>query len=505
MTSNAFSKGVAAPRVECRHAGLTLRSTPVRALLAITFIYPVALCAIFFPTPASDLREHINLGLTFPLYTWANPPLQSWIAGLIALTGARDAWLYVLAAQVLNFVGLAYLVRSAKKFIGVDAAVPLAIMYCGSLYYSAATPSMALNADQIQVPIWAGVLYHALSAAQDNRWRDWLLAGFLVSLGFLAKYYSAVILVTLLATALWLPAYRGIFVNVRFYIAGVLAVAIISVNMVPELLKTDVLEFGVTRFSPAASLTARASAVWQLMRSYVFYAAPALIGFAVLVSRGCVGRPRLPADPARRFLVISGIGLPIVMLLLIVIGGLLYMTRYTYAFYGLSLLAFQCVIRIEPRALRDYANVTLAIWAAIIVGTLAYTQIVIHRVFRDPAPAAAAMLREVWDRQFSCGPSYILGTDRAAHGIAIYFGRPVIGVAFDEVGRTNWFDRDRLERLGAVVVSTPDQLNEEEFAQWFAGNSLASFSLPYRRTLQPAQQTFQYYLIPPRSCKIESP
>lgn len=232
----------------------------------------------------------------------------------------------------------------------------------------------------------------------------------------------------------------------------------------------------------------------------MLYGGPALLGLAVLVWRGCVSRPRLPNDPAQLFIVLSTMGLGIVMLLMIVIGGLLYETRYTYPIYGLSLLALLSVIRIEPHALRTYANVTLAVWIAFVAGTLVYSQIVIHRIFRDPAPAAAAALRDLWDRQFFCGPSYLLGTDRAARGIAIYFDRPILGVAFDEVGRTNWFDQDRLERLGAVVVSTADQPIEPQYAQWFAGKPVATLTLPYRRARQAAEQSLQYYFIPPHGC-----
>src|SRR5262249_51774542 len=149
----------------------------IRALLGVTFLFPVVICAVFFPTPAGDLREHINLGLTLPLYTGINPPLQTWIAGLVALTGARDGWAFVLVAQILNFVGLIYLAMIVRTFVGPNAVMPLVIIFCGSVYYSLATPSMVLNADQIQVPIWAAILFHALLAQRDNRWRDWLICG----------------------------------------------------------------------------------------------------------------------------------------------------------------------------------------------------------------------------------------------------------------------------------------------------------------------------------------
>jgi hypothetical protein len=373
-------------------------------------------------------------------------------------------------------------------------------MYCGSIFYSAATPTMALNADQIQVPIWAGCLYHALSAARDNRWRDWLLTGVLIGVAFLAKYSSAVILAVMLAAALWLPAYRGIFRNIRFYTAGILVFAIMLIHLIPELLYANILHYGVTRFDLTTTLANRARSVGHLLRSFLFYGFPMLIGLAILARRGDISRPRMPHDPARQFIVLTAAGICIVMLLMIVIGGLHYSTRYTFAFYGLSLLALLSVISIEPRRLRDYANVTLMIWGGIVIGTLVYTQLVINRGLREPAHTAAPMVREAWDRQFSCGPAYVLGDYRTERAIAIYFGRPVLGVGLNDIDVPIWFDKDRLQRLGAIVITSPDTLDFGKFDQWFLGRTLTTITLPYRRTLRTDQHTYQYYFIAPQGC-----
>ncbi len=80
-----------APGLPSKPALAPLPRRELAALFAITFLFPVLLCAVFLPTPTDDLREQINVGLLFPLHTWKNPPLQSWLAGLVALTGARDA------------------------------------------------------------------------------------------------------------------------------------------------------------------------------------------------------------------------------------------------------------------------------------------------------------------------------------------------------------------------------------------------------------------------------
>ena len=146
----------------------------MKALLAIVFLFPILLAAIVLPSPGSDLREHINLGLAYRFTAFAAPPLQTWLAGAVALTGARDAWLYIAVAQVLNFIGLAYLVLIARRFIDEAAPVPLTIMFCGSIYFSIFSLTMAINADQIQVPLWAGIVFHGMMALRDDRWRDWI-------------------------------------------------------------------------------------------------------------------------------------------------------------------------------------------------------------------------------------------------------------------------------------------------------------------------------------------
>ena len=122
------------------------------------------------------------------------------------------------------------------------------------MFYSAATPSMALNADQIQVPIWAGFFFHALSALRDDRWRDWLAAGLFASLGVFAKYYAAVYLGVFVLATLALPAYRGVLSNPRFYATALLTVAIALTNIVPSWFYSDTFETGVARFSLGGSL-----------------------------------------------------------------------------------------------------------------------------------------------------------------------------------------------------------------------------------------------------------
>ena len=473
----------------------------VAALLAITFLYPVILCGVFFPTPAGDLREHINLGLTFPLHTWPNPPLQTWIAGAVALTGARDSWFFVLVAQVLNFIGLIFLIRTAKEFIGRDKVVPLILMFCGSLYYSAATPSMALNADQIQVPIAAALIYYALRAVRDNRLQDWLACGALAGLAVLAKYSSAVLIFAMLASAISIPAFRKIFSNPKLYVAGALAASIAMLNIVPEFVRPDAVDYAVSQFDVTRSLEWRADAPWHIVRSVVFYGYAIVVSLIVLAWRGGI-RTGWPREQSQEFIVRTAVGIIFILVILIIVGGLNYSTRHSFPFFGIWMLALIVVFEIRPQELRRFVFLIAGFWSILLTGSLIYSQVAINRVLREPSPEAARALRLIWDRQFSCGPAYIVGEQLAERGIAINFGRRTIGIAQDELGRPDWFDRDQLRRYGAIVVTTPDGETSSVLISLISGIPGSVLSLPYRRTWRTETQTYTYYLVSPGGCRI---
>jgi 4-amino-4-deoxy-L-arabinose transferase-like glycosyltransferase len=70
--------------------------------------------------------------------------------------------------------------------------------------------------------IWAANLFSR--AMQKDHWLDWLLTGFAVGCGFLAKYLNALELVAFLAFLLLAPARRGLLLRPQFWTMLVVAV-----------------------------------------------------------------------------------------------------------------------------------------------------------------------------------------------------------------------------------------------------------------------------------------
>jgi hypothetical protein len=498
MASSA--NGATAQSATANGDGLDIHSLRLKILLAIAFLFPVLLCALLLPSPASDLREHINFGLTYRLEGFAAPPLQTWLAGAVALTGARDAWLYIFVGQVLNFVGLVYLILTARRFIGEEAVVPLALMFCGTVFYTLAMPTMVLNADQIQVPLWAGILFHGLMALRDDRWRDWVLLGLLVGLTVLAKYTVLLLVAVLLVTLALMPAYRKTFLNPKLYVAGLCALPFIALHAIPEWTSGHSVDYAGVQFRSWASVSYRLDALWNLIRSYLLYGAPFLAALGLLAWKGQIVVKGIPQAPLQRFLLI-GTALYFLTIVVLIFGfGLSYGTRHTYPLFGVSLLALLTVVRIEPAGTRPFADVLLAIWAAVIVGTVVYSQVGRHGLLQEPGPSAAALLREEWNKRFSCGPAYIIGTDRNARLIAINYGKPVLGLAFEDTARQDWFDKQAMANQGAIILTLPDQAGRADLAHWFKGRSMQTLALPYRRTRRTDQHTYAYAFVPPDGC-----
>ena len=125
----------------------------------------------------------------------------------------------------------------------------------------------------------------------------------------------------------------------------------------------DLLSLMAGHISWNVFLLQRLDALLHLLRSFLLYGAPALVGLAIVAWRGTVSRPRMPGDPPGRFIVFAAAITIALLSPLILVGGLQYSTRYGYPFYGLCLLALLCLIEIKPLGFRDLAVSMLWVWA----------------------------------------------------------------------------------------------------------------------------------------------
>jgi len=474
------------------------------ALLAVAFLYPILLCALAFPTPFGDLREQINWGLQFPLYTWKHPPLQSWIAGLIALSGARDAWSYMLVAQLLNLLGFCYVAATAQLLLGRSSAVAALIALCSGLYFIGCIPTEALNADQLLFPLWSGILYHLVRALRKDLWRDWIALGLLCGLSLLAKYFSLALIAVLAANLLWISAYRRVFRNPRFYTAGFLCAVLFLPTAVSILQHSNALQYSYGRFYLKPFELRWDEHLALCIVSPLIYATPFVIGLGLSV-RQKTASFGMRLDDESRLVVITASALFAFVLLLVLFAGLDFSLRFLNALYGFGILSVLCTARLTPTAVRYCLRMALCGWAVCLVGTVVYASCFVNNPLREPAPAAAAIIQHSWNSQFRCGPAYIVGNDRSAQAVALYFKGIVTGVSIGDWLHAQWVDRDRLRRFGAVVIATPANLADADFYSMLQKQTpRESVELPYRHTLSTTRHVYVYSFVAPTDCGSHS-
>jgi 4-amino-4-deoxy-L-arabinose transferase-like glycosyltransferase len=466
-------------------------------LITIALLYPVVLCAVFFPTPFADLREQIHWGMNFPLYTWKHPPLQSWVAGIVASTGVRDAWLYAIVGQLINVFGAYYLFRAAREFLGSEAAPMVVLLVAGGIFFVAAVPTYLINADQVLFGIWAAILYYALAALLSNRWRDWLLLGVFAGLALLDKYDSLALLAALVIATLSLAELRRSFLSPKLYVAVVICAAIVTPTVILTMQHPETLNYA-SGFA-GSSWPRRLRSLSILAGSLLLYLSPIVIVLATLSfhRQGVVWIA--PTSVAARFILVTTAAVVLLTAALILGAGFIYSERYSYPIFAVLVLAVTGAVHADAGAYRQGSRTAVAVWVCVLVGSVIYAIVFINKPLREPAPAAAAILRGKWEQTFSCGPAYIIGIK--GYAVALYYGGGVLGVGREDLDFGIWVDRDRLKRLGAIVIGEPDMASAKAFQRELQHRTpTGTISLHYRRTWQSDLHTYEFYFVPPQGC-----
>jgi 4-amino-4-deoxy-L-arabinose transferase-like glycosyltransferase len=148
-------------------------------------------------------------------YAWAqgwqwgyykHPPLSAWIAGLWFSVVPESHLGYSLLAAVNGAVGLAGLAVLARQFL--PGRWLLLCVAAASLTPGVTTLAMRFNANSILISSWPWAMALFVHLMNRNRTRDALLCGVVCALAVLGKYYSGVLLLTLLACSLIVPEWR---------------------------------------------------------------------------------------------------------------------------------------------------------------------------------------------------------------------------------------------------------------------------------------------------------
>jgi hypothetical protein len=155
-----------------------------------------------------------------------HPPLAAWLQSMVLVASSSDFALRLLPIALA--VGSMYLLARLARTLYPDRspwveAVSVLILQ-GTLVFHG---SMTLSPDAPLVTLALAVMLLTVRVLETDRWRDWIALGLVLGLAGLAKY-TAVTLGLSVALALVLQRGPWSLISPRLWLAGALAVVLIS-------------------------------------------------------------------------------------------------------------------------------------------------------------------------------------------------------------------------------------------------------------------------------------
>lgn len=448
-------------------------------------------------------------------YTWAqgwqwgyykHPPLSAWVAGLwFSVVPASHAGYSLLAAcnSALGLLGLALLAREFLPRHWVLLVVAVA-----SLAPGATTLALRFNANAVLVSTWPWALALFVRLMHRGRLRDAVACGTVCALALLGKYYSGVLLLAMVGTALWLPAWRARLMTAPFGVA----LLVFAIGFAPHLNWLLSQAHGPLQYAQAAAGQEDAGASLLRACSFALVQAvfPLLAFLALRLALTGPGRHRAfaqaavaalrPRNEAPWLLAV----LPIVLTMVATVAT----SARTASVWGLA-LAFGLALLAASRARDAGAGLSLprlwrtlaVVWLTVaVVSPLWWQQRAAagDATMAEPREELARELDRIWRREVGGPLRWVAGTRVLAASTAFYApSHPGYFSLWDAAVETPWVDDARVLSQGAVIVcDRSDSACHDRAEAWSVDRRSASVAKNERGHRFEAQ-TYVFYLVLP--------
>lgn len=168
-----------------------------------------------------DTQEALIWGRDYFFGTPKHPPFSGWLAWPFYTIFFEFKGAMYLLSQLCVALGLIYIYRLAKQFVGEQKAILATMLQFGIIFYNFS--SVEYNVNVVSVALWPMCVFYFWQAYKQNKWSDWLLFGLFAGLNLLNKYTSGVLLFALMLFILFEKSARRILLNPKAYIATIFA------------------------------------------------------------------------------------------------------------------------------------------------------------------------------------------------------------------------------------------------------------------------------------------
>jgi len=456
-----------------------------------------------------DMAEAYVWGQSFEWGYYKHPPLSAWIAGAWFSVVPEGHFGYALLAAVNGAVGLAGLGRLARRLLPADWA--LLCVAAAALTPGLTTLGMRFNANAVLVSTWPWAAACFVAMMQDGRRRDAVLCGLACALAMLGKYYSAVLLASLLVCGLMVPAWRSRFASIVPW----LAVATMLLCLLPHASWLLVQHDGPIQYArAAASESPSAAALRALHFGLAQWLFPTLAfgllalavdrerrAAAVLAALTSLARPRREAVWL----------LAVLPIIATMIATLLTGAR-TASVWGLpiaggvSLLALSRARGTGARIdLRRAARGLCAVWVLVVL--LApllwlYSARLGARAASEPREELAGAVDALWRAEFGGALPWVTGTRALAASVAFYADSHPRYWSLWNAGETPWVETGRVFADGGVVIcAVEDSACADMAAGWSQRRQQIEVAKHQRGFEFPASR-YLLFVLPPRATSV---
>ncbi len=459
---------------------------------------------------AGDMVEAYAWGQNLQWGYFKHPPLSAWVARLWFSVVPESLAGYSLLAALNGAIGLAGLALLAREFL--PRRWLLLCVAMASLTPSITTLALRFNANAILLSTWPLAAALFVRLMHRNRPIDAVGCGVVCALAMLGKYYSGVLLLSLLASACLLPQWRCRWRTVGPW----LACAVFAVCMAPHLAWLLAQTDGPLQYAAAATAPESAGASVQRALHFALsqwaYLLPGLAVLAYALSGGrraalwqavtAMLRPRWEATW------LIGM-LPVVATMAATVAT----GARTAAVWGLPIAAGLTLLAVcrardagavpDPRRLW---RAMVVVWIAIAVASPLWLLGQARggsAAIAEPRAELAQALDAAWRNEFMVPLPWVSGSPALAASTSFYTGGQARYWSFSRpVVETPWVDVEAVRQFGGIVVCALDDA---------ACQSLADSLSAERRNISVAKRVagfefapvhYHYYVLAPQDDAI---
>lgn len=386
-----------------------------------------------------------------------NPFMNGWLTALAVWIGNHSDWVIYFFSQISVGVCMWAVWRLGKQILPPIYALLAVIMLEANQYFN--FHAIDFNDNTLELSLWALTILFFYQAMRNPNYRNWIFTGLFAGLGMMAKYYTALLLLSLGLFLLFNKESRQQFKKPGLYLACVVFLIVIIPHTIWLFFHDFVtINYAVNRVSNATTWTTHFDNAIQFAWQQIEVFLPVLLLYLFLI----IGkRPLLESKKStltvfnNRFLLFAGMGPFIITILLSAVTGMKLRAGWgqpLLSLWSLMLLAWLMPHLTRARLQRFIIAAVIFFIAIVTAYCVALTRASEPSSANFPGKKIATELTQEWQQRYHTPLHYVAGPRWIAGNVAYYSSdHPAVYMEWNRVF-SPWIDEVELNRQGAIFI-----------------------------------------------------